>query len=45
MMSVQAVLSKIEELREEVSNMAQSSRIGIAISTYNRYETFKKTYS
>ena len=43
-MSVQAVLSKIEELREEVSNMAQSSRIWIAISTCNRYDTFKRCY-
>jgi len=43
-MSVQAVLSKIEELREEVSNMAQSPRIGIAISTCNRYDIFKRCY-
>lgn len=44
-MSIQSILSKLEDLKADVSNISQSSRIGIAISTYNRYETFKKTYS
>lgn len=39
-----AILSKIEELKAEALKIQEIPKIGIAISTHNRYEIFKKTY-
>ena len=43
-MSIQSVLSKLDELRGEVSTNEQLPLIGIGICTHNRYDIFKKTY-
>lgn len=42
-MNIEAIKAKLDELKEDVSVLG-SQLIGIAISTHNRYEIFKKTY-
>lgn len=42
-MNIEAIKAKLDELKEDVSILG-AQLIGIAITTRNRYEIFKKTY-